>query len=84
MDGRRKAEIDPAERDDLELQEQYKGAAHRCRLLRPIRDRHGNIHFREFPLILRELVSLGRQMLLVQFADGSTTFVFPDEVSDCE
>lgn len=56
----------------------------RCQLLRPIRDRQGRIHFGEVPVILHELVNLGRQMLLVQFGDGSTTFVFPEEVSDCE
>jgi hypothetical protein len=68
----------------MESQEQSTNTVRRCRLLRPIRDRHGNIHFGELPLILRELVNLGRQMLLLQFGDGSTTFVFPEEVSDCE
>jgi hypothetical protein len=68
----------------MESQKQSSNSARRCRLLQPIRDRQGNIHFAEFPLILRELVNLGRQMLLVQFGDGSTTFVFPEEVSDCE
>ena len=68
----------------MESQEQSTFTARRCRLLRPVRDRHGNVHFGELPLILRELVNLGRQMLLVQFGDGSTTFVFPEEVSDCE
>jgi len=33
------------------------------------------------PIILRELVNLDREMLLVQFGDGSTTFVFSEEVS---
>jgi hypothetical protein len=66
----------------MEIQEQSNSAARRCRLLRPIRDRLGQVHFGEFPIIPRELVNLDRQMLLVQFGDGSTIFVFPDEVSD--
>ncbi len=68
----------------MEAPEQSISMVRRCRLLRPIRDRHGNVHFGELPIILRELVNLGRQMLLVQFGDGSTTFVFPEEVSDHE
>ena len=68
----------------MESQEQSTFSGRRCRLLRPVRDRNGSVHFGELPLILRELVNLGRQMLLVQFGDGSTTYVFPEEVSDCE
>ncbi len=30
--------------------------------------------------IVKELDNLGRRMSLVQFEDGSTTFLFPDEV----
>lgn len=52
-----------------------------CRLLRPVRDREGRSRFQEHPLILREINNLDRQMYLVRFEDGSTTFVFPDEVS---
>jgi hypothetical protein len=29
---------------------------------------------------LRSVDNLGRRMLLVQFDDGATTFLFPDEV----
>ncbi len=65
----------------MEIQERSSGSAH-CRLLRPIRDRAGRVHFGESPIILREMVNLDRQMLLVQFGDGSTTFVFPEEVSE--
>jgi hypothetical protein len=65
----------------MEIREQSSGTGRRCRLLKPIRDRVGVVHFGELPIILRELVNLDRQMLLVQFADGSTTFVFPEEVS---
>ena len=67
----------------MESQAQSIRSGRRCRLLKPIRDRNGRIHFGEVPVILRELVNLGRQMFLVQFGDGSTTFVFPEEVSDC-
>jgi hypothetical protein len=66
----------------MEIQDESSGRAHRCRLLRPIRDREGRVHFGELPIILRELVNLDRQMLLVQFGDGSTTFVFREEVSE--
>ncbi len=56
----------------------------RCRLLRPIRDRQGRPHFDETPLILREIDNVGRHILLVEFADGSSTFVFPDEIESCD
>jgi hypothetical protein len=52
----------------------------RCRLLRPVRDREGKSRFHEEARILREIVNLERRMFLVQFGDGSTTFLFPDEV----
>lgn len=65
----------------MESPEQSISTARRCRLLRPIRDRQSRVHFGELPIILRELVNLGRQMLLVRFGEGSTTFVFPEEVS---
>jgi hypothetical protein len=51
-----------------------------CKLLRPVRDRQGRSHFDEQPIVLRELNNLDRLMYLVQFADGATTFLFPDEV----
>jgi hypothetical protein len=54
---------------------------HHCRLLRPVRDRQGQTRFSEQPLVLREVKNLGRRMFLVQFEDGSTTFLFPDEIS---
>jgi len=51
-----------------------------CKLLRPVRDREGHFHFDERPRVLRELNNLDRHMYLVQFDDGATTFLFPDEV----
>jgi hypothetical protein len=51
-----------------------------CQLLRPVRDRDGLSRFSERPRILRVVDNLGRRMLLVQFEDGATTFLFPDEV----
>lgn len=53
----------------------------RCQLKRPIRDRQGLTRFNETPVILREVNNLDRRMYLVQFDDGATTFLFPDEVS---
>jgi hypothetical protein len=52
----------------------------RCRLLKPVRDHEGLSRFSEKPSILRSVDNLGRRMLLVQFDDGATTFLFPDEV----
>ncbi|HKV53652.1 MAG TPA: hypothetical protein VJN94_03325 [Candidatus Binataceae bacterium] len=52
-----------------------------CSLKRPVRDRQGVSHFKEKPVVLREVTNLDRRMFLVQFADGSTTFLFPDELS---
>ena len=51
-----------------------------CQLLRPVRDHEGLSRFNEKPRILRVVDNLGRRMLLVQFEDGATTFLFPDEV----
>jgi hypothetical protein len=51
-----------------------------CRLLRPVRDHEGRTRYSEKPKVLREVNNLDRQMLLVQFDDGATTFLFPDEV----
>ena len=55
-------------------------AGRRCRLLKPVRDHEGRSRFNEEPRILREVNNLGRRMYLVQFNDGATTFLFPDEV----
>lgn len=51
-----------------------------CRLLKPVRDHEGLSRFSEKPRILRSVDNLGRRMFLVQFEDGATTFLFPDEV----
>jgi hypothetical protein len=51
-----------------------------CRLLKPVRDREGHSRFDERPRILREVRNLDRVMYLVQFEDGTTTFVFPHEI----
>ena len=51
-----------------------------CRLLKPVRDREGHSRFIERPRILREVRNLDRVMYLVQFEDGTTTFVFPHEI----
>jgi hypothetical protein len=51
-----------------------------CKLQRPVRDHEGRSRFSEQPRILREINNLDRRMFLVQFADGATTFLFPDEV----
>lgn len=51
-----------------------------CRLVRPVRDNHGKSHFTEEPVILRAVNNLGRHMYLVRFDDGSTTFLFPNEI----
>jgi len=53
----------------------------RCRLLKPVRDHEGLSRYSEKPRILRSVDNLGRRMLLVQFEDGATTFLFPDEVT---
>jgi hypothetical protein len=53
----------------------------RCHLLRPVRDQEGRTRFNEKPEILREVDNLNRRMFLVRFPDGSTTFLFPDEVN---
>jgi Ni,Fe-hydrogenase III large subunit len=56
-----------------------------CELLSPVRDHEGRIRFHETARIREELDNLGRHMLLVQFDDGATTFLFPHEVviQDC-
>jgi hypothetical protein len=52
-----------------------------CLLLKPVRDKAGLMRYNERPLILREVNNLNRRMFLVQFSDGSTTFLFPDEIN---
>lgn len=52
-----------------------------CRLLRPVRDHEGRTRFGEQPTILRQIKNLDRSMYLVQFSDGATTFLFPDEIT---
>jgi hypothetical protein len=52
-----------------------------CQLKRPVRDRDGVSHFKEKPKVLREVMNLDRRMFLVEFGDGSTTFLFPEEVT---
>jgi len=51
-----------------------------CRLIGLVRDHQGRSRFKEQPRIIREVNNLDRRMFLVQFDDGSTTFLFPDEV----
>jgi hypothetical protein len=51
-----------------------------CRLRRPVRDREGRSRFGETALIIQELRNLERLMYLVRFEDGSTTFLFPEEI----
>jgi hypothetical protein len=52
-----------------------------CKLNAPVRDHAGRIHFMEQPKVIRKVSNLDREMLLVQFADGATTFLFPNEVT---
>jgi len=52
-----------------------------CLLKRPVRDHEGVNRFKEKPRVLREVINLDRKMYLVEFGDGSTTFLFPDEVN---
>jgi hypothetical protein len=52
-----------------------------CLLKRPVRDRDGVNHFNEKPKVLREVMNLDRRMFLVEFGDGSTTFLFPEEIT---
>jgi hypothetical protein len=51
-----------------------------CRLVKPIRDKAGRVRFNETAEIVDEVENLGRRMYLVRFEDGSTTFLFPDEI----
>lgn len=52
-----------------------------CILKRPVRDRDGVSNFNERLRVLREVINLDRRMFLVEFDDGSTTFLFPNEVT---
>ncbi len=51
-----------------------------CKLQKPVRDHEGRSRFAEQPRILREVNNLDLRMYLVQFEDGATTFLFPDEI----
>jgi Ni,Fe-hydrogenase III large subunit len=51
-----------------------------CRVVKPIRDKAGRIRFNEMARMINEVENLGRRMYLVRFDDGSTTFLFPDEI----
>ncbi len=51
-----------------------------CKLVRPVRDGQGRSRYTEQPRVLREIDNLGRRMYLVKFDDGTTTFLFPDEI----
>jgi hypothetical protein len=53
----------------------------RVKLLKPVRDHEGRTRFNEHPRVLREVNNLDRHMFLVQFEDGATTFLFPNEVA---
>lgn len=53
----------------------------RCLLLKPVRDHEGLPRFNEKPVIVREVNNLDRRMFLVKFADGHTTFLFPEEIN---
>jgi hypothetical protein len=48
--------------------------------LKPVRDQQGKSRFEEKPRLLRVVKNLDRHMYLVQFDDGTTTFLFPNEV----
>jgi hypothetical protein len=50
-----------------------------------VRNNEGRMRFREIARIVDELDNLARHMLLVQFDDGATMFLFPHEVAirDC-
>ena len=65
----------------MEMIDQEGIVGRHCLLLKPVRDRDGQTRFTEKPIILREVNNLNRKMFLVQFADGSTTFLFPDEIN---
>lgn len=58
------------------------GKRKRYSLLKPIRDREGRLRFHENVVILKKVSNLGREMYLVRFDDGTTTFVFPDEIHE--
>lgn len=50
-------------------------------LQKPIRDHEGrNRYNEEKPVIVRSMNNLDRQMYLIKFSDGATTFVFPTDI----
>ncbi len=57
------------------------GIRRRCRLLVPVRDRLGRTHYDERPMVLHEIFNLGRHMYLVRFEDGTTIYLFENEIS---
>jgi hypothetical protein len=67
--------------ENIEVENVDTVVGRRCLLKRPVRDRDGVNHFNEKPRVLREVTNLDRRMFLVEFGDGSTTFLFPDEIS---
>ena len=66
--------------DNMQIETVDPVVGRHCMLKRPVRDRDGMNHFNEKPKVLREVINLERRMFLVEFGDGSTTFLFPDEV----
>ncbi len=80
VSGTVRAEAGEERQTTMEAAQTEQVAGRRCRLLKPVRDREGRSRFDEKPRIIRELNNLGRRMYLVEFGDGSTTFLFPDEV----
>jgi hypothetical protein len=67
--------------EDAQIENVDPVVGHYCLLKRPVRDHDGVNHFNERPKVLREVMNLDRRMFLVEFDDGSTTFLFPDEVA---
>ena len=66
--------------DNIQIETVDHVVGRHCLLKRPVRDRDGVNHFNEKPKVLREVINLERRMFLVEFGDGSTTFLFPEEV----
>ena len=65
----------------MEMLTENEVSGRHCHLLKPVRDQQGRMRFTEKPKIVREVNNLNRRMFLVRFADGSTTFLFPDEIN---
>lgn len=56
----------------------------KVKLKRPVRAGEGKQYFTEIATILRVSFNLDREMYLVGFDDGATTFLFPNEVEFVE